>query len=867
MHTRSPEGQRQVTTDSNPRVSKPFVGLAEIDGHLLRPLRQARVRPSRLRVWDLCCGEGHLATSSSRGKGQFMFREKDQSRALFRVVVVAVLFLAAVEAISQESYRSHQSLRPTLTLSSRAKASDAPASSQLLRPSRFLGWKAATLQGPEVVQHFAGLARRQQPVSRVASNQTGGVIPPSVQSTALAPALSLPGLGLRPSLPAGVLPTAVVVGDFNKDGKLDWAIANGGDSTIYIYFGNGDGTAKLPTIIPLVGKSPVSLAVGDLNHDGNLDLAVAEADSQTVGILLGNGDGTFRTETLLPAFLVPTLAVGIVDANSDGSPDLVVGLLGNGTTVNSGFAVQLNDGNATFGAPIFAPNSPSARYPSVQEISSGDVNKDGSVDLLVTSVSLWNGINLSGGRAQVFLGNGDGSFAAGQILDSTEGAILPRFVQNAALEDVNGDGCPDAIVVDSDGNAGVYPGDCNGGFNTTASHGGLVYGMGDDTYGLVIADVNADGHPDIVTGGIPLPLTTPTGYGTATGNMLGVRLNDGTGHFGALHVFTGDPGMFSLAVVDLGNNGRLAVISANQNANTATVFLNDGSGAFGAPSGGYSGEYEGSVTGFVNPPKSAFLAADISGDGLPDLTLIEAPDVATDFLQVTVMLNEGNGRFGMPVRTPVFRSDYIVGDFAFGNFRGAGQQDFVGVAFDDSTSCGQPQLMYAPNAGGGSFGTPAQIPLTVANPCFAFPILSVGDFNDDGKLDFAVVSLTGPSAFPLQITVYLGNGDGTFRTAIQSTFAASLPPVAVFVEDANGDGKQDLLVWLSDNVYGSRVVGKDLLEFLGNGDGSFQQPIDVIQNLYAMTMRDLNHDGRLDVINIYSGDPDTEDAPGTAPLR
>jgi hypothetical protein len=684
---------------------------------------------------------------------------------------------------------------------------------------------------------------------------------------------SLPGFGLRPSLPAGILPTGVVVGDFNNDGKLDWAIANGGDSTVYIYLGNGDGTAKPPTIIALSGKSPVGLAAGDLNHDGNLDLVVAEADSQTVGVLLGNGDGTFQPEILLPAFAVPTAGVTILDVNGDGAPDLVVGLLGNSTSpVDSAFAVLLNNGTGSFGAPIYAPNSPPAQYPSAQTFSSGDVNNDGRPDLLVTSVSIWNGLQIYGGSVQIFLNNGDGTFAAGQVLDAPNGeGDNPQVVQNAVLADVNGDGCLDAISLDSYGNAEVYPGNCSGGFQTNLNAGALIYGMGDSAYGLVAADINGDGHPDIITGGVPL-LNTQYDVGVATGNMLGVRLNDGTGHFGPLHVFTGEPGMFSLAIADLKNNGRPDVISANQDTNSATVFNNDGSGNFGPPSGGYDGEYEGSITGFSNPPFSGFFAEDVNGDGLPDLTLIEAQDAFTNLLQLTVMLNQGDGLFGMPIRTPVFRSDYLVGDFAFGDFRNTGQNDFVGVAYDDTLACGQPQLVFAPNNGGGSFGPAVQIPLTLTNSCFAFPAFAVGDFNHDGKLDFAVITTTaGPPIAPLQITVYLGNGDGTFRAPNQMNFAPSSGvfnyPPAVFVEDANGDGKQDLLVWMADNVYGPGVSGKDLLEFLGNGDGTFQQPIDVIQNLYAMTMRDLNHDGLLDVINIHSGSPQAEDAPGTAPAE
>lgn len=739
-------------------------------------------------------------------------------------------------------------------------------------PSRFRGWKEAAAQGPGMVQYFAKRARRKQVPPRLSS----GVLPEastiSPFSSPLSSGTFLPGLGIRPSLPAGILPSAVVIGDFNKDGKLDWAVANAGDSTIYIYQGNGDGTAKPPTIVQLTGKSPLGLALGDLNHDGNLDLAVAEADSQTVGVLLGNGDGTFKPETLLPSFAVVTTAVAILDANGDGAPDLVVGLQGNYTSpVDSGFAVMLNNGSGHFGAPIFAPNNPSTQYPSAQEFSVGDVNKDGHLDLLVTSLGNSFGQQLFGGRLQIFLGNGDGTFTAGQVLDtSSDGG---KVVQNGVLADVNGDGCLDAVETDSLGNALIYPGNCQGTFGTTVANGVLVYGMGDDPGGLAVTDVNGDGHPDIVTGGIGILLQDQLpSVGYAVGNMLGVRLNDGTGHFGPLRVYVGDPGMYSIAVADLQRSGLPDAVTANQDGNSATVYLNDGSGGFGPPSGGYDGEYEGTIAAYSNPPVTASIATDISADGLPDLVLFEFADAYTNLQQLTVMLNQGNGKFGMPVRTPIFRSDYFMSDFTFGDFRNTGQKDFVGIAFDDDITCGQPQLIYARNVGNGTFGSPVQFPLMLPNSCYAFPILGMGDFNHDGKLDFLVVTpISGPSSAPFQITMYLGNGDGTFRAPNQMSFAPPSPvfdyPPVAFVEDANEDGKQDLLVWLANNVVGPSASSMGLVEFLGNGDGTFQQPKVVIPNLYAMTMRDLNHDGLLDVIDINSGSPQFEDSPGTAPAQ
>jgi hypothetical protein len=751
---------------------------------------------------------------------------------------------------AQQSYRAQESLRPTPSISRRGtplKSSGRPSNA---RPLRFFGWKEALKQGPEAYRYFSSLARWPKPVERVRP----GYLPQAEGSTdshvraaraASASSILLPGIGLRPSLPAGLVPTSVVAGDFNGDGKLDWVVANGADNTLCLYLGNGDGTAQPPFILSLTGKSPVAVTAADLNGDGKLDLIVGESDSSTVGILLGNGDGTFGAEVELPAFPVAVLALAVADLNRDGHPDLVVGLAGDFQTPAQGrFATLLNDGTGHFGAPIYAPNVPQFRFPSGQELSVADVNKDGIPDVLVT------GNDDNGGSAQIFLGNGDGSFNAGQVIDVS----LP---QNAVLMDVNGDGCPDAIVADGFSLVVISPGDCKGDFNNTT--GAEVYGMGDVAYGLAVVDINGDGHPDLIIGGGPVPGVVSTFAGYSSGDTIGVRLNDGTGHFGPVKVYRGDPGIFSLAVADLARNGHPDVITANQEANTTTVYVNDGSGAFGEPSGGYDGEYEGTVNGFFNPPKSQFFIADINGDGLPDLTLIETPDAMTNLNQITVLLDQGNGQFGPPVRTPALDPSLLVSDFLFADFRHTGKPDFLGAIYDDSgNGTKPPELIYAQNLGNGSFGAPVQIPLTVANSVFAPGALGVGDFNNDGKLDFAVATFSGPASNNCQLTVYLGNGDGTFHQSAQINFGppqtfSGPDPQAVFVEDANGDGKADIFVWLANNGFSpgpSGTQGKDLFEFLGNGDGTFQTPRKVLQSLDLMTMRDLNHDGRLDVIRI-----------------
>jgi hypothetical protein len=111
---------------------------------------------------------------------------------------------------------------------------------------------------------------------------------------------------------------------------------------------------------------------------------------------------------------------------------------------------------------------------------------------------------------------------------------------------------------------------------------------------------------------------------------------------------------------------------------------------------------------------------------------------------------------------------------------------------------------------------------------------AVGDFNGDGKKDLAVVNSQSNT-----VSVLLGNGDGSFKPAVNYTTGTT--PVGVAVGDFNGDGKQDLLVANSGS--------NSLSLLLGNGDGTFQPKIDTLLPLtpFALTVGDFNGDGKADI--------------------
>lgn len=170
---------------------------------------------------------------------------------------------------------------------------------------------------------------------------------------------------------------AITLGDFNGDKKVDVAVSLSGGNVAgqeAVFLGNGDGTfqaGKTSTGVNL----PTSVVTGDFNNDGKLDLVIAGQPAcngtctpAVTSILLGNGDGTFQTPTTI---FSNSGTLAAADLNADGNLDLVL--------LDGLVEIYLGKGDGTFSGPhSYQPPVPQGLTQG--ELALADFNLDGKPD-------------------------------------------------------------------------------------------------------------------------------------------------------------------------------------------------------------------------------------------------------------------------------------------------------------------------------------------------------------------------------------------------------------------------------------------------------------------------------------------------------
>jgi hypothetical protein len=562
---------------------------------------------------------------------------------------------------------------------------------------------------------------------------------------------------------------------------------------------------KVPTFLarqdyPISGYT----VVADINGDGIPDI-VAEMGS-TISTLLGKGDGTFRVgPTSQPGMIIGGFV--LIDLNGDGYPDAVMSAAGGGT----GIGISFGNGDGSF--------QPAVNYPGgdkyLGQVAVGDFNGDGIPDVVIPDdQGVW-----------LFTGKGGGVFNPG-VLVSAGGYTYSNIV----AADLNGDGKLDLVV--SIGGFGVILGNGDGTFQPP------VYYTNGSSVGnfIAVGDVNLDGFPDVAV----LPDTV------GRYDVL-IYLNNGSGGFTS-STYAAMSSLGSFTIGDVNGDGFPDLVNE-----VGYVAYGYGNGKF-KPAVSYPVQSSGPASGPLGP-----ALADLRGNGLTDM-------IFGEITAVSVLLSAGKGRFEDGVWTSVPGSGNCG---ATADFNGDGRPDLAlptsegitillgtgtasapyttgsAIAVSGGAGCpiagdlngdGIPDLLFGSNSAGGvvAYLGNGDGTFTLASTIAVSPgTLVFGDFNHDGKLDFADSSNQ----------LALGNGDGTFQTPV--TIVANPPAEGyswIAAGDVNNDGWTDLLLtnW---------NITRLLYVLLNNQQGGFtQSAIANSEGPLAVALADLNKDGNLDAV-------------------
>lgn len=350
--------------------------------------------------------------------------------------------------------------------------------------------------------------------------------------------------------------------------------------------------------------------------NGDLGTVLLHSEGSTIsnlsaGVGGATGTGTFGAVSSYAAegaqFGGSSYKIRFGDLNGDGNMDMVTS--GEDTAIGK-VDVRLGNGDGTFG-PIATYSSSNAR---TSDVILGDVNGDSVLDLVSV------GYDAPGGRIMVRLGNGNGTFKAGNSFTVGMDVSL-----SGDLGDVNGDGIIDLVTTGSLGGGffNVQIGNGNGTFKAPTQYGTQF------NYGLMVVklgDVNGDGALDLVSAGYD---------GAVNNGRLNVRLNQGNGTFGAAVSYVAESHISQqIALIDLNGDSILDVISAGDGGGNgrATVRLGNGNGTFAAP------------TSYIteSTSTSGLTVTDIDGDGFSDLVTCGN---AGGTGKVTIRRGLGNGSF------------------------------------------------------------------------------------------------------------------------------------------------------------------------------------------------------------------------------
>jgi hypothetical protein len=241
----------------------------------------------------------------------------------------------------------------------------------------------------------------------------------------------------------------------------------------------------------------------------------------------------------------------------------------------------------------------------------------------------------------------------------------------------------------------------------------------------------------------------------------------------------------------------------------------------------------------------ATVIADVNHDGIPDILVADGNNTTTDSsgaqvltpAGIAVLLGKGGGAFGAAAHYQTPGAAFLI---CVADVNGDGNPDAITSSSSLTQTPGGSVQVQLGN-GDGTFRSAVKYDIAQSWVGAIF----AGDFNGDGRPDLAVATTTiRNGSFTADLLILMNNGDGTFRTGQKIANAAPLG-----VEDFNHDGKPDLA------VSNGSFTALTLNVLYGGGDGTFSQhdaAISIPNGTSSVTIADFNEDGYPDVAVTYN---------------
>jgi hypothetical protein len=616
-----------------------------------------------------------------------------------------------------------------------------------------------------------------------------------------------------------------IIADLNRDGYPEIVFCNyihnyPGVRTAYLYWGGPDGySIKAKTELPT--KWAAGVAAADLNGDGYPELVFAnqgveaglESISRMTGlesyIYWGSATG-FDSEhpTLVPS--KGAVDVTIADVDHDGRPDLA--FLNN--------SPQAKGVQVFFGGPKgYGERQQSVAIDSPTSIRSGDLDKDGFADLVVTTAVKRQTVSLVPGAQAKAQGERSLTILPGSAAGIADLKMVrppARVARDPPVADFNGDGFLDiAVANNADGDKGavasyVYWGSARG---FAAERRAELPTLG--ATGVASADLNGDGRPDLVFSNSHDDHTTDVPSYVYWGSPTGFApyLRSDLTSFGAASVNAGD----------LNGDGKPEVILVNQYSGAAHGRVNTEI-FWGNPHHNYS---TASLT--LLPGHGAYdtTVADLNDDGFPDLV------ICNSYSQKSYIYWGSRAGYSVAKRSEVPSGSAIVSSAVDLDRDGYLDLLFTGTA----SGHGVATIVWGSAQGYGS-RQPTLLDLKTTRSTSH----AVADTNRDGYLDLVFQDDYGGT-----MHIFWGGPEGYSESRTWSRFVSGGP---IELADLNGDGRLDFVIAGGFDPQNKSHNTKTRI-FWGTAEGTpSAEPAYELEAYSACEagVSDLNRDGWLDIV-------------------